>query len=230
MKTKNLKAMCSVVLASSLIGGSVIIGMSACSEHETETPTVAEKQTESTMVIDGGVSEDVYKDATFKIWHAIKYSSRAAGNELTASEATQMLQPFIDDGRMIQQQILQNKDKYHLTIDESQAMMRMTDAQLAEMSFTLTTVYNDAVTQGVSQDDIIDCLIQATGLNDLEAIIDILTEGGQIGSYVKGTKMLINAKTSKALIKAFAKRTSGIIGVAWTVYDFTDCLNNKSKN
>ena len=33
MKTKNLKAMCSVVLASSLIGGSVIIGMSACSEH-----------------------------------------------------------------------------------------------------------------------------------------------------------------------------------------------------
>ena len=55
MKTKNLKAMCSVVLASSLIGGSVIIGMSACSEHETETPTVAEKQTESATVIDGGV-------------------------------------------------------------------------------------------------------------------------------------------------------------------------------
>lgn len=229
MKTKNLKAMCSVVLASSLIGGSVIIGMSACSEHETETPTVAEKQTESATVIDGGVSEDVYKDATFKIWHAIKYSSRAAGNELTASEATQMLQPFIDDGRMIQQQILQNKDKYHLTVDESQAMMRMTDAQLAEMSFTLTTVYNDAVTQGVSQDDIIDCLLHATGVEDIMDLIETVWECNAPKKYIIGTKMLFNANTSKAILKAFAKRTSGIIGVAYMVYEFGDCIKNKQK-
>ena len=229
MKTKNLKAMCSVVLASSLIGGSVIIGMSACSEHETETPTVAEKQTESATVIDGGVSEDVYKDATFKIWHTIKYSSRAAGNELTANEATQMLQPFIDDGRMIQQQILQNKDKYHLTIDESQAMMRMTDAQLAEMSFTLTTVYNDAVIQGVSQDDIIDCLMHATGVEDIVDLYKLAYEGGSAKLYVTGTKMLMSANTAKKIVTAFAKRTAGIVGVAFMVYDFADCIKSKQQ-
>lgn len=229
MKTKNLKAMCSVVLASSLIGGSVIIGMSACSEHETETPTVAEKQTESATVIDGGVSEDVYKDATFKIWHAIKYSSRAAGNELTASEATQMLQPFIDDGRMIQQQILQNKDKYHLTIDESQAMMRMTDAQLAEMSFTLTTVYNDAVTQGVSQDNIVDCLLRATGIEDIADLVEFITEGKTARLYFTGTKMLMSANTAKKIVTAFAKRTAGIVGVAFMVYDFADCIKSKQQ-
>lgn len=229
MKTKNLKAMCSVVLASSLIGGSVIIGMSACSEHETETPTVAEKQTESATVIDGGVSEDVYKDATFKIWHAIKYSSRAAGNELTASEATQMLQPFIDDGRMIQQQILQNKDKYHLTIDESQAMMRMTDAQLAEMSFTLSTIYNDAVAQGVSQDDIVDCLLHATGIENIADFLMFLGEGTATGQYITGTRLLINAKTAKDIIWAFGKRTVGIIGVAFMVYDFADCIKSKQQ-
>ncbi len=229
MKTKNLKAMCSVVLASSLIGGSVIIGMSACSEHETETPTVAEKQTESATVIDGGVSEDVYKDATFKIWHAIKYSSRAAGNELTASEATQMLQPFIDDGRMIQQQILQNKDKYHLTIDESQAMMRMTDAQLAEMSFTLTTVYNDAVAQGVSQDDIIDCLMHATGVEDIFDLLELVNEGGNLTAYVTGTRLLMTANTARKIVTAFATRTAGIVGVAFMVYDFADCIKSKQQ-
>ena len=221
--------MCSVVLASSLIGCSVIIGMSACSEHETETPTVAEKQTETATVIDGGVSEDVYKDATFKIWHTIKYSSRAAGNELTASEATQMLQPFIDDGRMIQQQILQNKDKYHLTIDESQAMMRMTDAQLAEMSFTLTTVYNDAVTQGVSQDNIVDCLLRATGIEDIADLVEFITEGKTARLYFTGTKMLMSANTAKKIVTAFAKRTAGIVGVAFMVYDFADCIKSKQQ-
>lgn len=181
------------------------------------------------MVIDGGVSEDVYKDATFKIWHTIKYSSRAAGNELTASEATQMLQPFIDDGRMIQQQILQNKDKYHLTVDESQAMMRMTDAQLAEMSFTLTTVYNDAVTQGVSQDDIIDCLMHATGVEDIVDLYKLLDDGGNLGLYITGTRLLMTANTARKIVTAFATRTMGIVGVALMVYDFADCIKSKQQ-
>lgn len=140
-----------------------------------------------------------------------------------------MLQPFIDDGRMIQQQILQDKDKYHLTIDESQAMMRMTDAQLAEMSFTLTTVYNDAVAQGVNQDDIIDCLMHATGVEDIVDLYKLAYEGGSAKLYVTGTKMLMSANTAKKIVTAFAKRTAGIVGVAFMVYDFADCIKSKQQ-
>ena len=37
----------------------------------------------------------------------------------------------------------------------------------------------------------------------------------------------MTAKTTKQIIKAFAKRTSGCVGIVWMIYEFGDCINNR---
>lgn len=52
-------------------------------------------------------------------------------------------------------------------------MQNMSGDQLAELSFVFNTIYNDAVTQqSVSSQDIIDCLMKATGIEDVKDILD----------------------------------------------------------
>ena len=37
----------------------------------------------------------------------------------------------------------------------------------------------------------------------------------------------MTAKTARQIICAFAKRTWGLVGIAWMIYDFSDCMNKK---
>ena len=39
--------------------------------------------------------------------------------------------------------------------------------------------------------------------------------------------MLMTAKTARQIICAFAKRTLGWVGIAWMIYDFSECMNKK---
>ena len=71
------------------------------------------------------------------------------------------------------------------------------------------------------------CFAHASGIDDVRDIMKMVIEGGAVGAYYTGTKMLMTAKTAKQLVKAFAKRTAGIVSVAWMVYDFGDCINSK---
>lgn len=37
----------------------------------------------------------------------------------------------------------------------------------------------------------------------------------------------MTTKTTKQIIKAFAKRTMGYAAIVWMVYDFGDCINKR---
>lgn len=163
-----------------------------------------------------------------QIHHTIKYSTRAAGEELTEEEARIILKPFIKDGLQLQNQILLQQNELGLSATEVYEIENMTEDQLAEMSFTFQTIYNSAVrTQSISQQDIIDCLLTALGVNGIVDGFETLFEAKSFRRYISGTKMLITAKNAKQLLMAFGKRTAGWVGIAYMVYEFGDCLSNK---
>lgn len=201
------------------------ICVTACNNETTENIT-----TDNTLKIcvESCLEENEIKNISEKINNNINHSTRSLGNELTENEAKAILHPLIDDGRCIQKQLLIQKKELALTPQEIHLIENMQEDQLAELSFTLNSMYNNAVTyQNVKGSDIIDCLLYATGINDISDLLKGGIEIGCVANYYNGTKMLMTAKTARQIITAFAKRTCGWIGVAWMIYDFGDCINKK---
>lgn len=205
----------------------ILIGATACS-NEGIHPASAEEPRDSLFCYESSITQEEYNDITRQIHHTIKYSTRAAGEELTEEEARIILKPFIKDGLQLQNQILLQQNELGLSATEVYEIENMTEDQLAEMSFTFQTIYNSAVrTQSISQQDIIDCLLTALGVNGIVDGFETLFEAKSFRRYISGTKMLITAKNAKQLLMAFGKRTAGWVGIAYMVYEFGDCLSNK---
>ena len=68
-------------------------------------------------------------------------------------------------------------------------------------------------------------------IENVNGITDLVKNGFEIGggfyTYYNGTRMLMTAKTARQIICAFAKRTLGWVGIAWVIYDFSECMNKK---
>lgn len=215
-----LLAFCLMIIA-------LLVGATACN-NEGIDPVPAAEQQDSMFCYESSITTEEYNDITNQIHNAIKYSTRATGEELTEEEARIVLKPFVRDGLQLQNQILLQQNELGLTSTEVSEIENMTEDQLAEMSFTFQTIYNSAVrTQSISQQDIIDCLLTALGVNGIVDGFETLFEAKSFRRYISGTKMLITAKNAKQLLMAFGKRTAGWVGIAYMVYEFGDCLSNK---
>jgi len=195
----------------------------SCSQDELATDS-----TSTEVQISSSLSSEDYVNAIVQIDEIVRFSTRSSGDELTENDAISILQPFAKDGLVIRNQLISQKAELSLTPQDVSELEGMTDSQLAELSFAFMTICNEASAKGVSWGDIGDCLMHATGITDLSALI----KGcgiGCVGWYVQGTKTLMTATAAKQIIKAFAKRTVGWVGVAWMIYDFADCMNSKKK-
>lgn len=203
------------------------ICITACSNETTEYITTDQPLT---ICVESCLTENEINNISEKIDSSIIHSTRSLGNELTENEAKVILYPLIDDGRCIQKQLLSQKNELALTPQDVYLIENMQEDQLAELSFTFHSIYNNAVTsQEVKGSDIIDCLLYATGVDDISSLIKDGLGIGCVANYYSGTKMLMTAKNATQIIKGFAKRTLGWVGVAWMIYDFGDCLNKKQK-
>lgn len=158
------------------------------------------------------------------IKNVINSSTRSLGCELTENEAKQILKPLINDGKNIQRQLLDKKTIVGFNTHELNFVKDMTDVQLAELSFTFNYVYKNSM----NESQILECLKYAIGIQGLS---DLVKNGFEIGggfyTYYNGTRMLMTAKTARQIICAFAKRTLGWVGIAWVIYDFSECMNKK---
>lgn len=199
-----------------------LTSLTSCGQDEKEEVDEA-----SYVAITSGISPQEYTDIVNSVDEAIMGSTRSLGQELTDMEAQNLLQPFVNDGKQIRNQMITLQRDLELTNTDISLLNGMTDAQLAEFAFTFASICNKD--GGITWDIFIDCLKQATGVND---VVDILTKyrkGGHLGMYVRGTKMLMTAKVARQFIVAFAKRTVGIVGVAWTIIEFGQCVASKTK-
>lgn len=74
--------------------------------------------------------------------------------------------------------------------------------------------------------EILYCLMEALGINDIRDICRLLNDFGSVGTLVNGTKMLISSKTAVQMLKAMGMRYLGWIGIAYSIYVFADCMGN----
>lgn len=79
----------------------------------------------------------------------------------------------------------------------------------------------------MNESQILECLKYAIGIQGLSDLVKGEIELRGFKRYYNGTKMLMTAKTARQIICAFAKRTLGWVGIAWMMYDFSECMNKK---
>lgn len=216
-----LLAFCLMIIA-------LLVGATACN-NEGIDPVPAAEQQDSMFCYESSITTKEYNDITNQIHNAIKYSTRATGEELTEEEARIVLKPFIKDGLQLQNQILLQQNELGLSATEVSEIENMTEDQLAELSFTFQTIYNSAATtQSISGQDFLYCLAVALGFDSIESFVRSRMQPG-LSDIIQGTKALITAQGAKQIVCALAKRTLGWIGVAYTIYEFGNCLKNKQQ-
>lgn len=219
-----------ITIALLCIASTCIATIASCNTDDINAETRPTPQESEVCIINSSLSQDEYATVSGQICDAINFSTRTLGNELSENEAKSILKPLANDGRLIQGQLLQQKDKLALTPVEIKEIRGMTDMQLADLSFFLNSMYNGAVfTQSIGSKEVVDCLLYATGFDSLSSLFKGGIEIGCISNYYNGTKLLMSAKNARQIIFAFAKRSVGWVGIAWMVYDFGSCIKSKQK-
>lgn len=204
------------------------IGVVSCTNDVNED-SIADKNDSSIVFIESSISVNQMDSLSNVIRNVINSSTRSLGCELTENEAKQILKPLINDGKNIQRQLLDKKNIVGFNTHELDFVKDMTDDQLAELSFTFNCVYKNSMNESQTEKSskVWDCLLYAIGI---QGISDLVKDGIEINAlcqYYNGTRMLMTAKTARQIICAFAKRTWGLVGIAWMIYDFSDCMNKK---
>lgn len=199
------------------------IGVVSCTNDVNED-SIADENDSSIVFIESSISVNQMDSLSNVIKNVINSSTRSLGCELAENEAKQILKPLINDGKNIQRQLLDKKTIVGFNTHELNFVKDMTDVQLAELSFTFNYVYKNSM----NESQILECLKYAIGIQGLS---DLVKNGFEIGggfyTYYNGTRMLMTAKTARQIICAFAKRTLGWVGIAWVIYDFSECMNKK---
>lgn len=198
------------------------IGVVSCTNDVNED-SIADENDSSIVFIESSISVNQMDSLSNVIKNVINSSTRSLGCELTENEAKQILKPLINDGKNIQRQLLDKKTIVGFNTHELNFVKDMTDVQLAELSFTFNYVYKNSM----NESQILECLKYAIGIQGLSDLVKGEIELSGFKRYYNGTKMLMTAKTARQIICAFAKRTLGWVGIAWMMYDFSECMNKK---
>lgn len=198
------------------------IGVVSCTNNVNED-SIADENDSSIVFIESSISVNQMDSLSNVIKNVINSSTRSLGCELTENEAKQILKPLINDGKNIQRQLLDKKTIVGFNTHELNFVKDMTDVQLAELSFTFNYVYKNSM----NESQILECLKYAIGIQGLSDLVKGEIELRGFKRYYNGTKMLMTAKTARQIICAFAKRTLGWVGIAWMMYDFSECMNKK---
>lgn len=185
----------------------------------------------SNVYITSTITGDEYAKIVDQVNKTINHSARAPELVISESDAQLMLKPLAEDGALIRNQLISKQVDLSLTTQEVVQLKSLTDDQLAELSFTIASIYNNdpAAKDGITWDDFIDCLGEASGVNDIKDIIKGGLEINGVSQYVKGTKALISAKTTKQILAAVSRRSYGWVSVFLLIYDFSDCISTKIK-
>ena len=161
----------------------------------------------------------------------------------TEEDAKQLLEPFIEDGQYIKQQLVSDVQNFpdEYTSEEKEALMSTTEADMAVISFAL---YQMKLAQTETTPDVLD-LISITddeyktatdytpdydlNMDNLQIpwkkVVNCLFYVGFGGSAIKniknGVKGLITAKNLIHIIKSYL----GYVGAAVAVCNFLDCMD-----
>ena len=203
----------------------------SCSNEE-EKDSLSEKESS----IEIKVSKTVFRSVNKKL--KAKFSvndTRANSSIISEEEAQEILQPLVEGGEDIREQLIQAifDGELVVTSEEITELKNMDDSQLAGLAyFTYSLAENvedEPVDEGIidefaiasiTKQEVFECMTVAMGL---QLVSDLY-------KYFNGTAQLMTVTEALAIGKAFFKRTSGWVGVAFIVYEYGSCIHEKHKN
>jgi hypothetical protein len=127
----------------------------------------------------------------------------------TEAEAQAALEPLVESGEAIYQEILANSAS--IPPADLVEIEALTDQQLAEIGATFYAVANSTLT--TEQKKVLTCISSA------------FTIAGVIDAAISGTTAIMTLEATVAIVKALAKRFCfGYLGTIWAIYSFLDCV------
>lgn len=132
-------------------------------------------------------------------------------SSLNDSICKDILTPMIEDGKLVQEQIIKQyadyqDNGYNITNEDIEFIQDLTEDELAMLSFIACNLNETPQ----SRANVMSCLGVATGLTAIRE----LSVGG-----------IVSAATVRQALLAIGKRYLGYIGVAVMVYEFVECIN-----
>lgn len=144
--------------------------------------------------------------------------------KLTESQAHEMLQPLIDDGKQMQTELLrQIKNTDYASDNDIMAIEYMSDEELASLSFIIAVSKDNdnfdmvngrqVVSEHVFNAKIKPCLLAALGVGSIKNIYNtIIIKGG------------ISTAELLPILKIIGKRYCAYVSLVFFIYDVVDCL------
>ncbi len=208
-----------------------------CSCSQTESTDTQEPS----QMIEVSMTRSDFNLAYQKISSIVHVGTRVSANMLTEEKAKEVFKPFTEEGLAIREQLMQSSDFQELSESEQESIKQLSESQLAAMVVIFSSLSETTTDKPIDPKDLIPseritaekvgrCALSASGITEIRDILrKSITDSG-LYNVVKGTKMLINAKTLGQMAKAIAKRYLGYIGVAIFIYDFSKCLYDANHN
>lgn len=133
---------------------------------------------------------------------------------MTEEKARELLQPYIEEGKNVREQVLAdirvNPSDYPFGF--AIKLGQMSDDQLAELGFIVNDYNTNPKIVAYGLPKWVSCLSEFVGIDN------------DIKKYINGTKGLMTARAAGAIGRCLLKRTMGMIGVAWAIYDYYACM------
>lgn len=175
----------------------------------------AEKETTIETRLSSSVVNSVVNNIGILLSQEISSRAVGGGIVLTEEEAKKQLEPFVEEGKRLRDEILvdmrANPTAY--PTGSGLELMNMTDDQLAEFGFTVYEYETNPKIIMYGTNQWTDCILEAFGISK------------NVFKYISNTHKLMTARTGFMIAKAFAKRTLGWIGAAIAIYEYTQCMN-----
>ena len=185
----------------------------SCSNDE-ETTEVAKQETViKTTLTAETVASTI--DEIDKLYEQ-EVRTRAVGGEsaITEEQARELLEPYIEEGKNVREQILADMraNPTDYPIGSGIELSQMSDDQLAELGFIVNDYNTNPKIVAYGLPRWVSCLSEFVGIDK------------DIKKYINGTKGLMTARAAGAIARCIFKRSLGMIGVAWAIYDYYDCM------
>ncbi|MCZ2298256.1 MAG: hypothetical protein LC134_02115 [Chitinophagales bacterium] len=199
----------------------VIIATVSCKKHNFDNEAISAIEISQSAAEEFKISTEFVSLSVMQEITARLTNEDSSGIIEDSLQIQEILSPLIHNGRQLHEELIrkvsESEEWLSMSEDERDAVLNFSDNQCAELSFIYSLsnpdIEEEASSANISVDAIRHCVAVALGINGIK-------------DYITGTAELMTVKGTIKILKTFAKRYIGIIGIAWMIWDFTDCISH----
>lgn len=203
----------------------------ACNPVESQFADILQ---EDAILINSSLKGSEVHDIERTIVSRVNNATRSS-ELISDAEAKSLFTPLVEDGKKIKEQISRLADvgSLKMTTVDREYLDDLDEVSLAGLSYEMFTIMEALNVKEIQ-------IVQESSLEKATVKKDENTESrfwpclkeafgfrviGEVKAYVNGTKALVSASELWPIIKAAGTRWLGWAGLAYSVYQFVDCIS-----